>query len=44
MLALLSQQDKMSEKIEATSSEWDKDTGVDVQKKLDDFNIGSMGT
>lgn len=37
-------QDKMSEKIEATSSEWDKDTGVDVQKKLDDFNIGSMGT
>jgi hypothetical protein len=30
--------------IEATSNEWDKDTGVDVQKKLEEFNIGSIGS
>jgi len=35
--------DKMSEKIEATSNEWDHDAGGDVQKKLEEFNIGPIG-
>jgi hypothetical protein len=35
-------QDKMSEKIEATSNEWDRDSGGDVQKKLEGFNLGSL--
>lgn len=34
--------DKMSERIEATASDWDNDqTTSNVQKKLEDFNLGA---
>jgi tetrahydromethanopterin S-methyltransferase subunit G len=32
--------DKMSEKIEATSNEWEQDAGGNVEKRLEELHMG----
>ena len=36
--------DKMSDKIEATSNEWEHDAGANVEKKLDELHMGAAPT
>jgi len=36
--------DKMSEKIEATSNEWEQDAGANVEKKLEQLHMGAPAT
>ena len=36
--------DKMSDKIEATSSEWEQDAGANVEKKLEELDLGAAPT
>ena len=36
--------DKMSDKIEATGSEWEQDAGANVEKKLEELDLGAAPT
>ena len=36
--------DKMSDKIETTSNEWEHDAGANVEKKLDELHMGAAPT